>query len=326
MLLEAGTNAVGRGSLVADRLRGIRLPIPASFPLVLASILWGTTGTAAAFLDSVGPLAIGASTMVVGGALLCASSARGAASALRDRASRPWLLLGALGVAVYPLSFYSAMDLAGVAVGNVVALGSGPVFAALFEWIWERQALRRRGAASTALAVVGVVLLGFGGRADAAGIVAVGGAVLAGVLLGLAAGFSYALYTYSAIRAIRHGHGGRAVMGGTFGLGAVGLLPILIVTGAPLLSSPANVGIAAYLAIGPMFVAYLLFANGLGKLRSSAVTTVTLIEPVVATLLAVVILSERLTLAGWLGAALVLAGVSLLSSSRPGAGSTAPAR
>ena len=97
------------------------------------------------------------------------------------------------------------------------------------------------------------------------------------------AGLSYALYTYASSRAIRTGHSGRGVMGGMFGLGAIVLLPVLLATGAPLLQSPQTIGIAAYLAIGPMFVAYLLFGFGLRGIRSSVATTVTLIEPVVAT-------------------------------------------
>jgi DME family drug/metabolite transporter len=140
--------------------------------------------------------------------------------------------------------------------------------------------------------------------------------VLAGVLLGLLAGFAYALYTYSSTRVIRLGHSGRAAMGATFGLGALGLLPVLLLTGAPILSSAINIGIAAYLAIGPMFVAYVFFGLGLGTLRSSAVTTVTLLEPVVATVLAVIVVGERLTLVGWMSTLLILAGVTILASAR----------
>ena len=93
--------------------------------IVLASLLWGTTGTAASFLPStVPPLATGAATMGIGGALLFAVSARRATAVLRDAAARPWLLLGAAGVVAYPLAFYSSMEYAGVAVGNVVSLGS----------------------------------------------------------------------------------------------------------------------------------------------------------------------------------------------------------
>jgi DME family drug/metabolite transporter len=283
--------------------------------LVVASVLWGTTGTAASLLPaSVSPLAIGASTMAVGGILLFAVSARAARAALVDPVARRWLLVGSVGVVVYPLAFYSAMDEAGVAIGNVVALGSGPVFAALLEWIWERRGLTRRWLVATGIAVVGVALLGSGrhpGDGDATR-----GDVVAGVLLGLLAGLAYALYSYASSRAIGAGHSGRGVMGGMFGLGALPLLVVLAVTGAPLVQSASSVSIAAYLAVGPMFVAYLLFGYGLTHHRSSVATSVTLVEPLVATVLAVAIVGERLEPTGWVGLACILVGVTALIAAR----------
>jgi DME family drug/metabolite transporter len=285
--------------------------------LVLASLLWGTTGTTASFLPpDVSPLAIGASTMGVGGVLLFAASARSAIGVLRDRGARRWVLIGALGVFAYPLAFYAGMDLAGVAVGNVVALGSGPVFAALIEWSVERRRLDLRWAVSTALAVLGIVLLAAGKEPDAA---AGRDGILGGVALALVAGLAYALYTYASGRAVRPGvHPSRGVMGAMFGSGAILLLPVLILTGAPLLQSAQTVGIAAYLAVGPMFVAYLLFGIGLRSIPSSTVTTITLLEPVVATVLAVAVVGERLALVGWVGLVLVLAGLTVLVSARRG--------
>ena len=288
----------------------------AGFALILTSILWGTTGTAASFFSAdVSPLAIGACTMAIGGLLLFAVSARTAIMAIRDRAALPWLLLGAVGVFVYPLAFYSAMDLAGVAIGNVVALGSGPVFAAAFEWLWERHPVTRRAALSIVVAIVGVVVLGIFGHRDAAG--SSSGNVPLGVALGLLAGCAYALYTYSSTRAIGLGHRGSAVMGSTFGLGGIALVPVLIVAGAPLLGSGQNIAIAGYLALGPMFLAYVLFGRALGSLRSSTVTTITLLEPVVATVLAIVVVGERLSPAGWVGIALILAAIGALVTARP---------
>ena len=279
-----------------------------------SSVLWGTTGTAASFLpDDVSPLAIGASTMAVGGILLFLVSAKAAVVALADRESRRWLLIGAIGVVVYPLAFYSAMDQAGVAIGNVVALGSGPVFAALFEWLWERRGLSTRWLIATAIAVAGIALLSVGRHADDS---SEGNRVVTGVLLGLLAGVAYALYTYASSRAIAEGHSGRSVMGGMFGLGAVALLPVLLLLGAPLLQSPQTVSIAAYLAVGPMFVAYLLFGFGVTHMRSSIVTTVTLGEPLVATILAVIVVGERLEPVGWLGLVLILTGVTVLVTAR----------
>jgi DME family drug/metabolite transporter len=281
--------------------------------LVIASLLWGTTGTSATFLpDDVSPLAVGASTMGVGGILLFAATSRVSVAVLRDARSRRWVLIGALGVLVYPLAFYAGMDLAGVAVGNVVALGSGPVFAALLEWLVERRPLSARWGVSTALAVVGIVLLAVGREPDAA---AGTGDTVAGVALGLLAGLAYALYTYASSRA-SGAHPSRGVMGAMFGAGAVLLLPVLLVTGGPLLQSWQTVGIAGYLAIGPMFVAYLLFGIGLRSIRSSTVTTITLLEPVVATVLAVLVVGERLAPVGWVGLGLVLTGLAVLISAR----------
>ena len=281
--------------------------------LVLASVLWGTTGTAASFLpDAVSPIAIGASTMTVGGLLLFVFSARASVATLRDPRARKWLALGAIGVFVYPLAFYTAMDEAGVAVGNVVALGSGPIFAAILEWVWERHRLSIRWALCAGVAIVGVILLSTGRIADEAS----GKSVSLGVALGLLAGLAYALYTYASTRVLDLGHSSRGVMGGMFGLGAVLLAPVLIATAAPLLQRGDSIAIAAYLAIGPMFIAYLLFGFGLRSIRSSVATTVTLIEPVVAAALAIIVVGEQLRWSGWIGLALILVGVSLLVSAR----------
>ncbi len=262
---------------------------------------------------SVSPLAIGASTMALGGILLFAVSARASVGAIRDASSRRWLVIGSIGVVVYPLAFYSSMDLAGVAVGNVVSLGTGPVFAALIEWVVERRRLSALWAACTAGAILGVVALTVGGHRE---ITSGGDSLVPGVVLGVVAGLAYALYTYSSSRAIQTGRSPGSVMGGMFGMGAIALIPVLLVFGAPLIQSVTSIGIAAYLAIGPMFVAYVLFGIGMRSLRSTTATTITLLEPVVATVLAVLVVGERLELIGWIGLFLILVAVTVLATAR----------
>jgi DME family drug/metabolite transporter len=290
--------------------------------LLIASALWGTTGTAASFFPpGVSSLAVGAVTMALGGILLFLVSLGPSVAVLRDREARPWVLVGAIGVIAYPLAFYSAMELAGVAIGNVVALGSGPMFAALLEWVIERHRPARRWVISTVVAVVGIGLLSVLGRPATD----VGAGLLPGVALGLLAGLAYALYTYASSRAIAQDHGGRGVMGAMFGIGAIPLLVVLLIVGAPLLQSGRTVAIAAYLVLAPMFLAYLLFGIGLRGLRSSVVTTITLVEPLVATVLAVTIVGERLTIAGWFGLGLILIGVPAMATARhPRPGEPAP--
>ncbi|WP_169078084.1 DMT family transporter [Microcella alkalica] len=283
--------------------------------LVVASLLWGTTGTAASFVsESVSPIAIGAATMAIGGALLFAVSAGGALAAIRRADARRWLLIGAVGVVVYPLAFYSGMDLAGVAIGNVAALGSGPLFAALLELVVDRRPLSRQWMLGASAAIVGVALLVVGGHGD--GSKTAPASLGLGVALGLLAGAAYALYTFASGRVIGLGVSSRATMGAVFGLGAVPLAIVLAATGAALLERSTNLAIVGYLALGPMFLAYVLFGWGLRLIRSSTVTVITLLEPVVATLLAVAIVGERLDALGWIGLALILAGVSVVSTAR----------
>lgn len=285
----------------------------AVFAVVIASLFWGTTGTAATFMpESVSPLAIGAVTMGVGGVVLMAIGGRRSIAAIRDAAARRWLLIGAIGVVVYPLAFYSGMDLAGVAIGNVVALGVGPVFAAIIEWIIDRRRPGRAWAIATSGAVAGIVLLTVGGHGSDGPVDPA--SVPLGVALALLAGIAYALFSVAAARAIQAGHASTPVMGAMFGLGSIGLLPVLLLLGAPILASPLSIGIAAYLVIGPMVIAYIAFGIGVRSLSASTATTVALLEPAIATLLAVIVVGERLEALGWIGLALIVAAVVVIGS------------
>ncbi|WP_235883248.1 DMT family transporter [Saccharopolyspora elongata] len=279
-------------------------------PVLLAAFLWGTTGTAASFAPAAAsPLSIGAATMGVGGVLLLVIAGRSAFDVLRSGRTG-LLLVGALAVAVYPLAFYSSMALAGVAIGTVITLGSAPVFAAILERVVDGVRLDRRWALAAAVSVLGLLLITVGGESG------VGADVVVGALLGLLGGAAYVAYSWAAARMMRGGHGSRAVMGAMFGAGAVVLLPVLAFTGGPLLSSPSGLLVAGYLAVIPMGLAYLLFGAGLRRTSASVATTLSLLEPVVAALLSVLVVGERLGIAAWCGVALIGIGLVLVSTRR----------
>ncbi|HKU01294.1 MAG TPA: EamA family transporter [Arthrobacter sp.] len=292
--------------------------------VVAASILWGTTGTAATFAPGVSPLAIGAVAMGLGGLLQALFAARHITVQARSLPGqwRP-VTLGAAAVATYPLAFYSSMHLSGVAVGTVVSIGSAPVAAALVERFADRKPLSRRWILGALLGVGGAALLSFAGHtpagpasaaaAPAAAAAAAEWGSTAGILLGLLAGTTYALYSWAAHRLTGHGTTPRAAMGTIFGLGGLLLMPVLAVTGGPLLESWGNVGVAAYMAVVPMFAGYLLFGWGLARVGASTATSISLLETVVAAVLAVLVVGERLPAPGWLGAAVVLASLFILT-------------
>ena len=97
-----------------------------------------------------------------------------------------------------------------------------------------------------------------------------------------------------------------------FGLGAVLLLPVLIVAGPGKVWTPGGVAMAVFLGVVPTAVAYVLFARGLRHLSAAEVSTLTLAEPVTAAALGAVVLGERPGPLGLSGIALVLAGLVAL--------------
>lgn len=300
-----------------------KVPLWGALCVAVASVLWGTTGTAATFAPSVSPLAVGAVAMGIGGllqALYAVGAIAGQWPGLLDR----WRLvsLGAAAVAVYPLAFYSSMRLSGVAVGTVVSIGSAPVAAALIERFADGKPLTRRWMAGAFLGVTGAAVLSFAGQGhgQAAGSPGESWTPLAGIALGLVAGATYALYSWAAHRLIGGGLSSRAAMGTVFGLGGLLLMPVLAVTGAPLLESWTNFSVGAYMALVPMFAGYVLFGWGLARIRASTATGISLLETVVAAVLAVLVVGERLPLHGWLGAAVVIFSLFILTPRKPAAG------
>ncbi|MDU0353683.1 EamA family transporter [Paraglaciecola aquimarina] len=131
-----------------------------------------------------------------------------------------------------------------------------------------------------------------------------------GVALGLVAGLTYAIYSWVAKQMIESGISSTSSMASMFGLAAVMLLPSLFLTGDNLLSGATNITVALYMAVIPMFLGYLLFGYGLRHVHASEATLITLLEPVVATLLAISIVGEVFNYLGLLG--MFLIGVCLL--------------
>jgi DME family drug/metabolite transporter len=215
-------------------------------------------------------------------------------------------IAGGLGVAAYQLCFFAAVDSTGVAVGTVVALGSGPAFAGAFGLLLRRERPTRRWALATALAVAGAALLvlagGDGANVDPAGI-----------LLALGAGAAYGLYTVTSKTLLEQGHRPEGVMAVAFGIGAVVLAPVLAVGDTAWLTTPGGAGLALYLGVVPTAIAYILFARGLERLPAANVATLTLAEPLTAATLGVVILGERPGPVAALGALLVLSGLLALA-------------
>ena len=277
--------------------------------VLLAALCFATTGTAQALGPAATtPVGVGAARILVGGALLVVVAfARRRATKTRWAAAP--VAAAVAGVAVYQLAFFAAVADTGVAVGTIVALGSAPTLAGLFESIVDRRRPPGRWVAATALACAGVALLALaGGNANVSA---------PGVALAVTAGGAYAVYALAAKRLLAAGHAPESVMAAAFGLGALVLLPALIATQPTWLLHADGLALALFLGIVPTALAYLLFAAGLRSLSASETATLTLAEPLTAGVLGAVVLAEPLSGPAVAGAGLVLAGLVALAVKPP---------
>jgi DME family drug/metabolite transporter len=276
--------------------------------VLLAAVLFGTTGTAQALGPAgLSPLTVGAARVVLGGGVLGLLAFAGSRTAAR---MSPALVLGAgAAVAIYQLTFFEAVHRAGVAVGAVVAIGSGPIAAGVLERGFGDTWPGARWLAATALAIAGIVALSLGSAGHAP-------ASTSGIVLALASGTTYATYTVIAKRLLDAGAAPVRVMGAAFGVGALLLLPVLLIGNTHWLHATRGIELAAYLAVGPTVLAYLLFARGLRQLTASETTTIVLAEPVTATILGVTVLHQPLGAMAVVGVVLVLAGIGVLALPR----------
>ncbi|SDZ43204.1 drug/metabolite transporter, DME family [Evansella caseinilytica] len=277
------------------------------FFVLFAAILWGTTGTAQTFApESADPVAIGAVRSAVGGlALLIYVAFRG------KLYLRGWSLLhvtvAAVGMAAYQPLFFSAVSVTGVAVGTVIAIGSAPILAGLLEWVIKGNVPERKWWFATILAIAGCLLL-FSNEQELS-------LSLAGILMALGAGLSFAIYAIMSKRLLER-HSFEAVAAVVFSLSALCLMPVLFVYDLSWLLEPNGIAIACHLGLITTAVAYLLFSQGLTGVPAATGVSLSLAEPLTAAMLGVLVVGEMLTPAAWLGAGLLFAGLRLLSFSR----------
>lgn len=215
---------------------------------------------------------------------------------------------GLFGVAAFFFVYVSAIDLVGVAVGAVL-LYTAPAWVTLISWRFLGESITPSQWVALALAFFGCALVA--GIYDPAQIRLNG----LGILLGLASGLTYGLYSVFNKAGVRKYPPWTVLFYGML----IGALLLLLaqdlgdVTRA--LGSSGAVAWLVALALLPTLGSGVAFATGLRFVPVSSASVVANLEPVVAAVLAFLILGE--VMAGWqmLGGALVITGAIISSQS-----------
>lgn len=280
--------------------------------VVIAALTWGTIGVAVGWLYRVADtnsLSIGFLRLLLSApVLLITARLLAGPQAFRIQPRHHWTLALIGGAfAGYQVAYFAAIPYLGVAAAVLINICSAPIFTALLARVFLGERLRP----STWLAVGGAV---FG-----AGLL-VGGApqvqstadLLIGAALALTAGFSYSLVVLGA-RLIAANYHPVVPVALSFALGALLLLPAALTTGLVIDYPPLGWLVLIYLSIVPTALAYALYVRGMRSVRATTAATITLLEPLGSALLAILLLGERFTATGMVGAALLIVSIVVIA-------------
>lgn len=282
--------------------------------VTIAALLWGTgglTGTVLGRVTHLSPLAVATDRLLSGGILIVACLAATGRRLPTGRAA--WTRIVAVGVlsALFQGAYFASITATSVSIATLVTIGTVPVLVVLAERLTGRRRIDRRTAGTVLLAVTGLALLiglptsGFSATA-----------LLASAGLAVLAAAGFATNTLLNTTAVP-GLDALTTTGAGFTLGGLLLAPLAL-AGGGLAFHPtaAGIGLLLALGIGPTAVAYTLYFRGLRTAGAGTAAVLTLLEPLTGTVLSTLLLGDRLTGPGVLGAVLLAIAMILAATDR----------
>jgi DME family drug/metabolite transporter len=277
--------------------------------LILAGVLWGTGGLTGSLLareTGLSPMAVAAYRLAVGGALVIVYLVLARRPLPRGR--QAWTRVTVIGLlaAVFQACFFASVSLTMVSLATLFTIGTSPVLVLTAEWITSRRRVTLPTLMTIALAVAGVTLLvgvPSGGLTTTS--------VLTGAGFALLAAGGFAAVTLISARPVP-GLDDLTATGLGFAIGAAVLAPLATATSSmAFIPRPASLGLLLILGTAPTAVAYALYFRGLRTAPASTAALMALLEPLVGTVLATLILGDRLSPTGLIGAGLLTTAILL---------------
>jgi DME family drug/metabolite transporter len=291
-------------------------PSAGLFYLVISGLLWGTGGLTGSLLGRVAGLsaiAVAACRLTAGGLLIVGYLTATRRTWPSGRAA--WARITVIGLlaAIFQSCYFAAVSLTSVPLATLITIGAAPVIVLGAERAIGRPA-GRLAILTTGLAVTGLgLLVGLpSGFRESAVLASAGMAVLA------AAGF--AAITLISMRPVA-GLDDLAVTGFGFTIGGLLLMPAAgLAGGIAFRPGLPAIGLLVALGPGPTAVAYTLYFRGLRTVAASTAARLALLEPLTGAILAALLLGERLSATGIVGAAIIGAAVILTVQADRGGG------
>ncbi|GAB3803763.1 EamA family transporter [Virgibacillus kimchii] len=273
--------------------------------VILAAILWGISGGLGGFLMDKGwdPLVTSFYRGTVG--LVCIFIWFLLQPTRWNKRLLFWSIVAGIGVAGNFIFYFVSISEAGVAVAATL-MYTAPIFVLFISFIFRLEHASVFKWLAIGFVMVGVVLL--------TGVYSIssGSITMLGLVTGLGAGLSYALFIFGFKYASRHGQ--------PQGILLIAFLAFTIITllftdqneAAAVLNSPDLLWMIT-LGIFGAGLSFFLYVTGLKGTSPTSASIVAMVEPVTASLFGIIVLSELLTVFQLGGMAIILGTVTILS-------------
>ncbi len=228
--------------------------------LIMAALLWSTSGLILKNLPSVHWLAIAGLRSLFAALIFLPGVTR--------RGPFLKLLLAVLLYAVLVSALMGAMQL-GTAAQGIWLQYIAPAIVALWAWLFQRQRLRRVEVAAVLLTLVAVILIVSGGT---------GLPHRQSVVLGIISGFAFGSFILL-LKGMSDVSPATIFFWTNIGT-AIIVLPIAMACGVSLPAAPHDLALLALMGIGQLGIAYYFFQWGLARTRAVEASLIILLEPI----------------------------------------------
>ena len=211
---------------------------------------------------------------------------------------------GIVSVMLFTVCYFSCQKICSLAVASIL-LYTAPSFVVLLSALLWKEPFTKRKAAALVLTLVGCAMV--------CGLFSGGVSVTArGILLGLGAGFFYALYSIFGRYALAHYDSMTVTVWTFLFAGPASLVLLRPADLRAMAEDPVMPLTALALVVFSTVLPYLFYTAGLARVESGKASIMASLEPVVAALTGVVVFGEPVTALTAVGILCVLGGVAIL--------------
>lgn len=296
-------NTSFHNKLIDYDARNIKLKRMSYFFVIIAAILWGTIGIFGKNLNKFGfnPIqivfirAFGASITLI--LFTLAKDTKLVKIKLHD--SMYFFGTGILSFAFFNWCYFIAINKTSLSVAAIL-LYTAPTIVMILSAILFKEKMTKKKIISLVLTFVGCIFVtafvqGTGQKIT-----------VTGILAGLGAGLGYALYSIFGRYALKK-YDSITVTLYTFIFACIGLVPFTAIK--EMIGLFSNINVIYYsIALGLIatVLPFLLYTKGLSNLETSKASIIATLEPIVATIIGIVLYNESLTILKIIGISLVI--------------------